>query len=321
MKITKEIKTAILVIASILLFIWGYSFLKGTDLLNSYKTFYVTFDNVEGLATSAPVTINGLTVGKIQSIKLQNSTGKLLVELQVKTDFPISKTSTVNMYEPGIIGGKQLQIIPNLQDQTMAESGDTLRSAVVPGMIALLGQQLSPLQVKVESMLASADSVLINLNKVLDDQNRANLKKTIADLSETMEQFKGASRNLNVILAENKSKINNVMTNFDHASKNISQVSDSLAQARIGETMLKLNNTMTNVDKMIQDVEKGNGTLGKLMKDDKLYMNLNKSSQDLQLLLEDVRLNPTRYINISVFGKKNKPYVAPDVDSITHEKK
>ena len=321
MKITREIKTAILVIASLLLFIWGYSFLKGTDLLNSYKTFYVTYDNVEGLATSAPVTINGLAVGKIQSITLQNTTGKLLVELQVKTDFPISKTSVVNIYEPGLIGGKQLQIIPNLKDQTMAESGDTLSGGTIPGMVALLGQQLSPLQVKVESMLASADSVLVNLNKVLDEQNRANLKKTFADLSETVAEFKGASKNLNLLLTDNRTKINSVVTNFDRTSANLSKVSDSPAQANIGETMRKLNNAMTNVDKMVQDVEKGNGTLGKLMKDDKLYMNLNKSSQDLQLLLEDVRLHPTRYINISVFGKKNKPYRNVEVDSITHEKK
>lgn len=321
MKITREIKTAILVISSILLFIWGYSFLKGTDLLNNYKTFYVTYDNVEGLAASAPVTISGLAVGKIQKITLQNNTGKLLVELQVKTDFPISKSSLVNIYEPGIIGGKQIQILPNFQDQVMAESGDTLRGGTVPGVVALLGQKLTPLQEKVEKMIVSADSVLVNLNKVLDNQTRANLKSSIANLNETMIEFKGASRSINSMLATNKSKINNVVSNFDHASANFSKLSDSLAQANIGQTMRKLNNTMANVDKVINGIESGQGTMGKLIKDDKLYNNLNQSSQELQLLLQDVRLNPTRYVNISVFGKKNKPYVAPVVDSITHEKK
>ena len=88
MKITREIKTAILVIASILLFIWGYSFLKGRDLLTDYKTFYVQYDNVEGLVNSAPVTINGLTVGKVSGIKFLDDSGKVQVSLQIKSDFP-----------------------------------------------------------------------------------------------------------------------------------------------------------------------------------------------------------------------------------------
>ena len=108
MKITKEIKTAILVIASILLFIWGYSFLKGRDLLNSYKTFYVEYDNVEGLVNSAPVTINGLIVGKVSAVKFLNNSGKIQVSLQIKSDFPFSKSSIASIYEPGLIGGKQL---------------------------------------------------------------------------------------------------------------------------------------------------------------------------------------------------------------------
>lgn len=107
MKVTKEIKTAILVIASILLFIWGYGFLKGSDILTNDKTLFVEYDNVEGLVASAPVTINGLVVGKIRKITLNNTTAKLLVEMQITNeDFPISKSSQANIYEPGLIGGK-----------------------------------------------------------------------------------------------------------------------------------------------------------------------------------------------------------------------
>ncbi|MBF6609088.1 MAG: MCE family protein [Flavobacterium sp.] len=321
MKITREIKTAILVIASILLFIWGYSFLKGTDLLNSYKTFYAEFDNVEGLASSAPVTINGLPVGRIQSIALQNKTGKLLVELQIKTDFPISKTSVVNIYEPGLIGGKQIQIIPNLEDPVQAESGDMLSSGAVPGLTELVGQRLQPLQEKIEKMVVSADSLLLGLNQILDEQTRQNLRNSVANLDKTMIEFRGASQSINQILDTNQGKINSAMTNLDNATLNFSKLSDSLANADIAGLVRKIEHAMDNVDKLIADVEAGNGTMGKLLKDDKLYNNLNKSSKELELLLQDVRLNPTRYINISVFGKKNKPYKAPVVDTLTFEKK
>lgn len=316
MKVSREIKTAVLVIASILLFIWGYSFLKGRDLLNNYKTFYVVYDNVEGLAASAPVTISGLVVGRITTITLRKSDAKLIVELQLKNDFPISATSVVNIYEPGLIGGKQVQIIPNLSDPNMAKSGDTLTGRIVPGLTALVGEKLTPLQDKVERTIVSADSLLTSMNKVLDSKTRENLRNSIANLNATMAEFRDVSKNANGLLAENRSSIKSTMTNLDHASVNFAKLSDTLANANIGKTIKSLENTLAKVNNMVSQMESGKGTLGKLMKDEALYNNLTKSSRELELLLQDLRLNPTRYVNISVFGKKNKPYVAPKNDTI-----
>ena len=316
MKITKEIKTAVLVIAAILLFIWGYSFLKGRDLLTSYRTFYVQYENVEGLTGSAPVTINGLVVGAVTGIKFLNETGKLQVELQVKSDFPISKSSVVSIYEPGLIGGKQIMITPNLKDTSIAESGDTLLGSIKPGLTSLVGERLTPLQEKVEKMVVSADVLLRNINTILDAKTKANLKSSIANLDGTLAEFKVASKNVNEMLVENKGKINSTMTNVDRASANFSKVSDSLAKINIGKTVKKLEQTLANVDKIMNDVESGKGTVGKLMKDETLYNNFTKSSKELELLLQDFRLNPTRYVNVSLFGKKNKPYKAPVNDSI-----
>ena len=316
MKITKEIKTAILVIAAILLFIWGYSFLKGRDLLTNYRTFYVQYENVEGLTGSAPVTINGLVVGAVTGIKFLNETGKLQVELQVKSDFPISKSSVVSIYEPGLIGGKQIMITPNLKDTSIVESGDTLLGSIKPGLTSLVGERLTPLQEKVEKMVVSADVLLRNINTILDAKTKANLKSSIANLDGTLAEFKVASKNVNEMLVENKGKINSTMTNVDRASANFSKVSDSLAKINIGKTVKKLEQTLDNVDKIMNDVESGKGTVGKLMKDETLYNNFTKSSKELELLLQDFRLNPTRYVNVSLFGKKNKPYKAPVNDSI-----
>ena len=316
MKISREIKTAILVISSILLFIWGYSFLKGRDLLTDYKTLYVRYDNVEGLTASAPVTINGLIIGKVHSIEFLGNLGKIQVELQIKSDFPISKSSIAALYEPGLIAGKQIQIIPNYEDKTMAVSGDVLQPKVVPGLTALVGDKLTPISEDLTKVLKNADKLLGNVNKVLDKDTQQDLKKAIAELRVTMEQFHKASGSLNGILDSNKGKIDGIVTNFNKVSKDFSSISDSLNKADLGKTAKNLQKTLNNVDQIIAGIESGKGTLGKLMKDDALYKELTSASNELELLLQDVRLNPTRYVNVSLFGKKNKPYVAPVNDTV-----
>jgi phospholipid/cholesterol/gamma-HCH transport system substrate-binding protein len=316
LKLTREIKTAILVIGAILLFIWGYSFLKGKDLFTSYKTFHVQYDNVEGLSSSAPVTLNGLIIGKVTAINFLDNSGKISVDLQIKSDFPISKSSIAKIYEPGFIGGKQIMIIPNFEDKTLAENGDILVSGIKPGLTDVIMEKFTPLQEKIEKMMVSADEVLTNVNSVLDAKTKENLKGSIENLNASLAEFKGISSNVNAMMAENKSKINSTMTNIDKATANFTQISDSLSKANIGKTVKSLEQTLANVDKILADVQSGNGTIGKLAKDEALYTNFTKTSKELELLLQDLRLNPTRYVNVSLFGKKNKPYKAPANDTI-----
>jgi len=320
LKLTREIKTAILVIASILLFIWGYSFLKGRDLFTNYKTLYVEYNNVEDLSSSAPVTINGLTIGKVNKITINEVTGKLLVELQLKTDFPISKSSQAALYSPSLIGGKQIKIIPNLADKEPVEDGQTLASTVELGLTESLGGKIEPIQQKLDLMLANINTLVGGLNNVLDKQGQENLKKSLAELSQTMEQFHRASGSLNSILDTNKGQINGVVTNFNKMSSNFNKISDSLNKADLGKTVKNLNQTLAKVDNLMSNLNSGKGTAGKLLSDDALYNNLSKTSKELELLLQDVRLYPTRYVNVSLFGKKNKPYVAPTEDANTTTK-
>jgi phospholipid/cholesterol/gamma-HCH transport system substrate-binding protein len=318
LKITREIKTAVLVITSILLFIWGYNFLKGKDLFNNYKTFYVEYANVEGLAPSALVTINGLVVGKVKTISISEK-GILLVELQINTDFPISKTSTATIYDASLIGGKQVAIHPNYNDKIIAESGDYLTGTIEASLMASLGDKAAPVMEKVEKLMISADKLITSFNTVLDAKGQADLKKSLAELSATMEQFHKVAANANGILDENRGQLKGVVSNFNKVSDNFVKISDSLNKADLGQTVRNLNATLSKVDGLMKGLESGKGTMGKLLKDEALYANLEKTSRELELLLEDVRLNPTRYVNVSVFGKKNKPYVAPN-DSITKVK-
>lgn len=316
MKITREIKTAILVIASILLFIWGYSFLKGRDLFTNYKTFYVEYKSVEGLATSAPVTLNGLVIGKVSSITINENTGVLLVELQLKTDFPISKSSIASIYEPGFIGGKQIAIIPNFNDKTLAVDGQKLQGGIKMGLTDKVGDQLAPLQEKLEKLLGSTEKLISGMNNVLDQKGQQDLKLTLAELSKTVEQFHKVSMSVNDLLSTNKTQINGVVTNFNKISGNFSKISDSLNKADLGKTARNLNATLARVDGIVSDLKSGKGSMGKLLNDEAFYQNIKSSTKELELLLQDIRLYPTRYVNISVFGKKNKPYVGPVNDSI-----
>ncbi|MEN9488400.1 MAG: hypothetical protein RL494_665 [Bacteroidota bacterium] len=313
MKITREIKTAILVISAILLFIWGYSFLKGQNLFNNHKSLFVEYDNVEGLATSAPVTVSGKIIGKVNSILL-NANGKLLVELQInEEDFPISKTSVAQIYEPGVIAGKQIAIIPNYKDANMTVDGDTLISGIKLGLTDALGEKLEPLQVRLDKVLANADALISNINTVLDAQTQANLKNAIAELNKTMSNFSKVSKSADDILAENKTKLASAVTNLDKTTQNFAKISSDLDKANLGETVKLLDATLANVNKIMANLESGKGTMGKLLNDDVMYVNLSKASKELELLLQDLRLHPTRYVNVSLFGKKEKPYVEEPV--------
>jgi phospholipid/cholesterol/gamma-HCH transport system substrate-binding protein len=312
LKLTREIKTAVLVIASILLFIWGYRFLQGSDLLTDYKKFFVQYDNVEGLIPSSPVTLNGLTIGKVKTIELKDD-GKLLVELQIKNDFPITKGSIAEIYSPSPIGGKQIAILVNNKIKAPAESGEFLVSSTKAGLMEGLIGQIDPLKLKLEKLLDNSNIVMVSVNQLFDAKTKENLQSSLANLNETLAQFKVASAEVNSMLADNKTKISNTMTNVEKASGNFSKLSDSLAKANIGQTVKSLEKTLASVDKIMLGLESGKGTMGKLIKDETLYNNFSKTSKELELLLQDVRLYPTRYVNVSLFGKKNKPYVAPKV--------
>lgn len=316
MKLTREIKTAILVLAAILLFIWGYSFLKGRDLLVNYKTLFVEYNNVEGLALSAPVTLNGFIIGKVDKITLNNNTGKLLVEMQIKSDFPITQKSLAQMYSPSLMGGKQIAIIPNSKTNALANDGDYLVSDNKLGLTEELSGQIEPVKDKLEKVLDNANVMVEGLNTTFDAKAKQNLQQSLQNLNETLAQFKEISKSTNALIAENKSKLNSTLSNVDKASLNFAKVSDSISKIELNKSVKKLESTLSKVNAIMADVEQGKGTMGKLMKDEALYNNFTKTSKELELLLQDLRLNPTRYINVSLFGKKNKPYVPPTQEQL-----
>jgi phospholipid/cholesterol/gamma-HCH transport system substrate-binding protein len=298
---------AVLVISSLLLIIYLFNYLKGKNLLDSSRTLYVVYDNVEGVASSTPVTINGLTVGKVQNINFtDDNSGRLKVTLLIDSDFEFSKNSTAECYEAGLIGGKAIAIIPANDNAENAEKGDYLVGTVKAGLTELVNQRLTPLQGKIEAMMVSADLLLTNINEVFDEQTKANLKNSVSELSATITSFKKTSNTLNTLITDNQSKLNNTLSNFESTSSNLSSITDSVAKANLGGTITELQTTISNFDKVLSSIENGEGSIGKLLKDEGLYNNLKGATKEMEDLLKDIKLHPKRYFRI--LSKKEIPY-------------
>ncbi len=307
MKITREVKTAVLVITSLLLIIYLFNYLKGENLFDSSRSFYTVYDNVEGLASSTPVTINGLTVGKVQDVGFtDDGSGKIQVKLLVESDFEFSKNSSAELYETGLIGGKAIAIIPAHDDGENAMGGDFLKGIVKAGLTELVNQKLTPLQGKIEDVMVSADSLLNNLNDVFDEQTRANLRSSIAGLSTTINSFKNTSNSLNSLISDNKEKLDTTLSNFESASGSLASITDSIASVNLGQTIKRLQSTIENFDKLLASIDKGEGSLGKLLKDEGLYNNIEGATKEMEALLKDIKLHPKRYFRI--LSKKEIPY-------------
>lgn len=314
MKLSREFKTGIIVVGGILLFILGFSYLKSTPLFDNSKTFYAVYKHVGGLQTGTQVTINGFNVGKVNNIRFKDASGNLLVTFSVNNSFSFSKNSTAELYDTGIIGGKGIQIKPIFDGSPTAQSGDTLTTSTRPGLTDLVQQKLTPLQQKIEGAFTHADTLLMNVNEVLDDKTKKDLRESIAGLNKLMKSLESSAEVLNKLLKNNQGKLDSSLTNFNELSSNFAKLSDSLNNAGLGRTLTSLESTVSNLDKILSQIEQGDGTMGKLLKDEELYDNLSSTTRELNLLLKDFRLNPKRYVNVSVFGKKQKEYALPEND-------
>ena len=305
MNLSNEIKTGVLVLTGIILFIIGFSYLKSNDVFIKDRVFYAVYEDVEGVSKGTPVTISGFNVGSVQDIKFFNNSSKLLLKFRVENDFNFSNQSTAQIYETGLIGGKALAVIPKYGNE-IAKSGDTLNSSIAPGLTELVNDKLSPLQEKIESMVVSADSVLISLNSVLNTQAKDQIQSTITNFSSTVTDLKNSAGTLDEMISMNKNKINNIITNVNKSSNELSDLSNSFSDLTV--IIENLSESSNSIENIVNEISSGNGSLGNLIYDDNLIKSLNAASSNINLLIEDLRLNPKRYVHFSLFGKKNKPY-------------
>lgn len=323
MKITREFKTGLVAVTVIALAIWGYNFMKGLNLFDgTINTYYTEYNNVQGLNRASKVTINGVEVGKVVNInfnKNPDKRGSLIVEFSVVNDFQFSKKSVAKIYSASLMGGKSLAVIPSY-DGEMAVPGDVLNGEIESDIFSSVSEKLNPLQAKVENVIVSADSLMTGLTNVLDLESRKNIKESIERLNTSLLNVQNLTASLNDVIIENEKKLGNTLDNAELLTGNLAKLSDSLVNANIGLTIKKLESTITSVNSILNGLEAGNGTMGKLLTDDEMYVNLTNASKELEELLREVKLHPKRFVHVSMFGKKDKGY-NPEVETEVEEVK
>lgn len=313
MKISRELKTGIIALLSIVLFFWGYNFLKNQSIYDKTRTYYAEYSNVQGLSPNSPITINGLNVGKVSDISFHPiKKGVLIVHLNLTNNIQFSKSSIAEIYSPDFISGKSMRINLAFDGGAIAKNGDTLLGSVESGIMGMINEQIAPLQSKVESFVVNSDSVMQNVNQVLDAKNQQKIKTSLNDLSITLENFKSISLNADKLFTKNSDRIDSIITNANSAMAGLSKFTDSLEKVDLGATIAKLQTSLNSVNQILDSVKNGQGTIGKLVNDEQLYKNLEGASLEMEELIREIKLHPKRFVNISVFGKKEKQYKEPE---------
>lgn len=313
MKISKEIKAGIIAIIAIVSFVLLFQFMKGRSVFSTDNVFYAKFDNVDGLQQSSRLSINGLKIGQVDKIiPVTDKSGKISFVVKVLADnqFEFSRNSTLEIFESGLMSGTEIRINP-VYGAPYAKDGDTLKSNFELSMMKSLGGKVEPVADQLQSALKTIDSLSANLNKVVGDQNRAEIKALLSNLNRTVASFEQTSRYTNAMLSSSNPKLQSVLDNASvatisakNAMDKYGKVAENIDVDKLNNAVDKLSVTADQLNNVISGIQRGEGSLGKLTKDEQLYHNLTKTSENLNALIEDLKANPKKYINISVFGKK-----------------
>ena len=304
MRLSKEIKAAFFVLSTILLFIFGFNYLKGSSILDKQKTIYAVYDEVDGLLVGANVMINGLSIGNVTELDFLPNSTKILVTLKVKDKLNFSSKSTASIYETGVLGGLAISIEPVFERESIVKTGDTLMSSVRPGLTELINRQIEPLSRQLQSTITSVDSIFTGASNVLNRQTQEEIKESISVLTSAIKAINSSSLIIEETLASKSTQINNTLDNFEKISSNLSNVSDELNSFGLSSLLTNLEVSVDGISSIVDKLDSDNSTLGKLINEDEVYNNLNSSIESLNILINDIKANPKKYVHFSVFGRK-----------------
>ncbi len=335
--VSKELKVGLLAIVGIAIFVIGFKFLKGNNVFKRDLTYYAVYDNVDGLNPSNPVYISGYQVGRIKDIGLiqaPDGTNKAFVTYSIHNTVKIPRGSVALIYATDLLGAKAVKI-SFVTNSTYYEDGDTIANGMELGMIDKIGGSITPL-------LVHLDSLVVGLNDIVAHDNKDNLQAVIANINGLILQLNkdlpaitggvnnlvnDKNSNLNKTLGnlasftgnldQNNKKINHLLTNLD-------QFSDTLNQMQIKQTIANAELAIAQLNTLLAQINTGKGTMGKLVKDEALYNNLQNASQNLNLLLDDFKANPNRYVHLSLLKidrTVKTPKLQQDIDKAKNQKK
>ncbi len=320
MKISKEFRIGLVALVALVLLYWGFNFLKGKDLFEKKRIYYAVYDKVDGLSRSRPVTINGYQVGMVENIYFHpDGSGRLMVQINMTNDFTISKGTLARIYSEDLLGGKSIELVLGVENEP-AESGDTLVSDIQLSLTEEVNKQVAPLKQKAEKLIGSVDTVLILISGFLNNETQNNFMETFNSLRRSFQVLEHTIRTVDKTVSNSQEDLQSIIGNLasitanleenndelNRAFNNIGNITDSLAQVRFAETFQSLNRTLVATEDIMKQISEGEGSLGLLVNDEELYNNLQDATEQMNLLLQDVRYNPKRYVNFSVFGKSEE---------------
>ncbi|HTA82076.1 MAG TPA: MlaD family protein [Bacteroidia bacterium] len=327
MKISKEAKTGVVVVAALAMLIYGLNFLKGINIFSHTKKLYAVYDHVEGLLPSSPVLVNGFHIGQVDELKLEpNSSGKVLISMIItNNDIQIPKTSVARITSD-FFGNKAIQIeIPKdtvtgkLKDALIIKDKDTLTAANEITLKDQVSAQVLPLKNKAEELMSTIDSTMNIIKGVFTKKTQNNLSQSIESINISLKHFESMSGNLDDLVTTQKQRIGDIFGKIDEIStdlaknskqlgnaiNNIANITDTLAKSKLKDAVNNADSTLYYTAQIFKKVNSGKGTLGMLANDTTLYNRLSGTSLQLNLLLQDMKAHPNRYVHFSLFGSNN----------------
>lgn len=321
LKFKKEVITGIVVLGSLGLLYWGLNYLKGIDIFNKELSYYAVYDKVEGLSVSNPVQINGYTVGNVRAINLlSDNSGRILVKFSiVNHDFNLPKFTIAKISSLDLLGSKSINLVLGKMEE-FHSPGDTLKSSVEASISEEVNNQILPLKAKAEDLLSSMDTAIQIVRAILNEEARSNLSQSFKNIKNAMGTFELVALRMDTMVMTEKAKLSSILTNFNSISNNmrnnnenitlildnIAFITDSIAASNITQTINNAGIAFRDAASIMEKIERGEGTIGQLVNNDSLYINLENSARNLDRLLIDIEENPRRYVHVSVFGGKDK---------------
>lgn len=309
----KNMKVAIFCISAILVFYIGVNLLKGLNIFSHKTYYYAVFEDAGGLHESTTVNLNGYPIGKVTKVSLLSSKPvRICAQILINEQIDIPSDSRLEVVSTDVLGGMGVNLVLG-NSSRIAHDGDTLASLLKPGMTDGLGDLIAQLQ----SVVSSVDTIGQTVKTAFLPQDQENgalmLKATLVNLE-------ASTRHLNNILATNETKVGDIVNKLNALSttlndatpqinsivQNLDQISDSIARANINTLLNDAQSAMANVNAVTAKIESGEGTAGQLINNDSLYQNVNKTLESLNILIQDIKANPSKYINVTIFGKNNK---------------
>ena len=313
----KEFKIGFFAIVSIIALVFGVNYLKGVNILNDNSDFYAVYENIGGLQVGSPVLVNGYKVGMVSNIDLLTEKNQnLLVTISLDKEFDMAKNTVCKIVNQDLMGTKGISLILGDTDD-LVRGGDTLISGIEATLQDEVNAQILPLKNKAEELIGSIDSLMMIVTAVLNKDTRDNLRNSLSSLDKTFELMSQTMVRVDSMVDINDDRIAKVVKNLESITSNFessngeiknilsnfSSLSDSLVKSDIATVLQNISDITTKINN-------GEGSIGLFLKDDKIYANFEKSTRELASLLEDIKKNPSRYVNFSIIGG-GKPYVAP----------